>query len=298
MMKIFKLDSLTKSDLSEFDNKYVSYSIRMTSTNQYYVGYTDEIVNRIFNNFYGHLGSLSTDNMDYIHVVMRKNPINDFELTIEGIHRSEEDALADERRLVIKYNSFDNGFNMTNNGFGGTGGRIRVYNPRTKDERFVKPGEVNNFIESGYKKGSNRVVVSPPEGSDYNFKFKRVKRHELRSYLDKGFTLGSSVLSTTKGNIFVYKGDEVLSIPKDKLLEYESKGYTSGFIPNKNKVHYYNKLTGEIRTFSQFDEIPEGFLKGKCKYGNLYKMTNGINTVRVKLEDIPDLLNNNYIFTN
>lgn len=292
------MDSLKRSDLERYNGIYLTYSIHMVSTDMYYVGYTDEVINRVFNSFYGHLGSLDTDNMDYIHVVMRSNPISDFEFIIEELHKSEEFALSSERRLVIEHDSFNNGFNMTNNGFGGTGGRIRVFNSKTKDEKFIKPNELEYFSSLGYKKGSNRIVVSPPEGSEYEFKFKRVKREDLRKYLDKGFTIGSSSLSTTKGNVFVYRDNEQLSIPRDELNRYKELGYVEGFMPNQGKSHYFNQLTGEIRTFSETDKIPSEFIKGKCKYGGLYKMSNGINTKKVKFEETSNLLEKGYKFIN
>lgn len=289
---------IIRDDVSDYDNKYITYSIRMISSNKYYVGYTNCIISRIFNKFYGHIGSLkNSENIDYIHKIMRENPISDFELLIEEIHNSKDEAKLHESFLVDKYDSFNNGFNMTNNGHGGTGGRIRVTNRKTKQEEFIKPSELDDYIRNGYRKGSDRVVVSPPEGGMYNYKFKRIKSDDLRSYLDKGFTIGSKCLSTTKGNIFMYKGDDVISVKPNQVGYYLSLGYIKGFSPNSGGVHYYSELTGEIRLFKDLTQIPSEFKRGKCLYAGKYKMTDGVNIINVNKGEEYIYIHNGYKFT-
>lgn len=295
------MDRIVREDLEKYLNFYVAYSIRFIRTNQYYVGYTENIISRVYNSFHGHIGSLNNpENIDYIHLVMRKYGLNEFEFCIESLHNTKDEALSEESKLVIKYDSFNNGFNMTNNGFGGTGGRIRVFQPDTQEEMFIKPSELDKYKSMGYKKGSNRVLVSYP--NDYKEPhglFKRVKLSELRYYLDQGFTIGSlGTLSTTKGNIFVYNELGVRSIKADELNYYLELGYKKGFPHNSGRIKYYNKYTGEETTFRANDLIPDGYMKGRTKSRGLYKMTNGINTVRIPENDINEYLNNGYLFTN
>ena len=118
-------------------------------------------------------------------------------------------------------------------------------------------------------------------------------------YLDKGFTIGSSSLSTTKGNVFVYReGENPISIPVSELDSYLSSGYIKGFNPNKGSKKYFNPNTGEVKFFKLNDEIPKDFIIGTCLYGGYYKMTNGSDNIKVRNEDKEKFIKLGYKFIN
>lgn len=90
-------DELTMSEIKLIKG-YVSYRIHRIGTEENYSGHSENLYNRLYNKLFGHATYMNRteDNMDYVHICMNKIGYNNFELIIEGIFDTLEEAKAME----------------------------------------------------------------------------------------------------------------------------------------------------------------------------------------------------------
>ena len=231
----------------DYGNKIVNYRLYDTINNKSYVGTAKNLYQRIYNRRAGHLGSLFLDKRhDFIHLMILSVGIDNFELYIEADNFSTvEEALTNEEKLIQKYDSFYNGYNMTPDGKGGNLGGIFVTNGDVNIR--IKPNELPLYISKGFRKGCNRVVVTDPTSG----KFYRKPKEEADKLINNlGWTLGSKSLSTTKGRISITNPStgETKKIFDYEKTTYLNSGWKIGFGPNKGlkKVIMIDPLGNEV----------------------------------------------------
>lgn len=259
-------DERSKYDdiLNVYDQIPIVYLIRRNSTNQYYVGSTLGLISRLYNGFYGHIGSLGiAESPDYIHEVMTKFGIDEFSFIIEEEFSTLDEARDSESYYIKKYDSFRNGYNKTINGLGGSAGCVKM--SKGTSRVAVKPTEVEKYLDLGYVIGTSRVVMVDPSGE-----FFRVKLEDVPKYESMGYTKGGAKsLSTTRGTISMYDPitKESKKVMPSEVDEYTRLGWVTGFICNKGRKHLYHPDTGDSRSESDPDLIKElknsGYLSGK-----------------------------------
>lgn len=231
----------------DYENKIVNYRLYDTINNKSYVGTAVNLYQRIYNKRTGHLGSLFSDKRhDFIHLMILSVGIDNFELYIEADYfKTVEEALINEKELIQKYNSFNDGYNMTPDGKGGNLGGIYVTDGKINIR--IKPSELPLYVTKGFKKGYNRVVVTDPTTG----KFYRKPKEEADKLINNlGWTLGSKLLSTTKGRISVTNPStgETKKILSSEKSTYLNNGWKTGFGPNKGlkKVIMLDPLGNEV----------------------------------------------------
>lgn len=227
-----KEDFRSRAFILTYRNKIVNYRLHDIINDKSYIGTAVNLYQRIYNTRNGHLGSLFLDKKhDFIHLMILSVGIENFDLYIEADYfKTEEDALINEELLINKYNSFNNGYNLTPDGKGGNQGGIFVTDGKINIR--IKPKDFPEYLAKGFKRGSNRVVVTDPNTG----KFYRKPKEEADKLINElGWTIGSKTLSTTKGCISVVNKitKETKKIPIDEKSIYLEDGWELGFRPNK-----------------------------------------------------------------
>ena len=237
----------TKKFMSLCRNKIVNYRLYDTVNDKSYIGTAVDLYQRIYNKRTGHLGSLDKDKRhDFIHLMIISVGIENFELYIEADNFiTEEEAFINEEALIKKYNSFNNGYNLTPDGKGGNQGGIFVTDGVSNIR--IKPQDLPEYLAKGFRKGYNRVVVTDPATRKF---YRKPKEEADKLVKDLGWTLGSKTLSTTKGRISITNPmtNETKKILVSEKSSYLSSGWVLGFGPNKNtpKVIMIDPLGKEV----------------------------------------------------
>lgn len=232
--------------ISTYRNKIVNYRLYDMINGKSYVGTSVDLYQRIYNIRNGHLGSLFKDKRhDFIHQMILSVGINNFELYIESCNfETEEEALINEQLLINKYDSFNNGYNLTPDGKGGNQGGIFVTDGKVNLR--IKPQEFPEYLSKGFRRGSNRVVVTDPSTGKF---YRKPKEEADKLVKELGWTIGSNLLSTTKGLISISNKEtgETRKISKEEQAQYLDNGWELGFAPNKvKKVHMIDPAGKEV----------------------------------------------------
>lgn len=234
--------------VSSYKNKILNYRLYDKINNMSYIGTAVNLRQRLYNSRFGHVGSIFKNvRHDFIHLKIIEVGLENFEIFIErDDFKTIQEAEKNEAILIKKYNSFLNGYNLTINGKGGYVGTIQMTDPSNKITTRVKPNEVEDYLSKGWKKGSNRKVVTDPKTG----KFYRLPAEEADELVSKkGWSYGSNFLSTTKGTRSITNEitGESKKVSIEEVDQYLLNGWKLGFGPNKGKRFVTNIKTGQAK---------------------------------------------------
>lgn len=294
----FKLSELL--NLSSEDKKYlrklrnVVYRFEILDTGMSYVGVTRSVLNRLFNQKFGHISvGYFLDHKNELYTDMKRFSAENTIFHIEKECLDLVDLSDSEIEIIKKYNSYELGYNKTRGGFIRT---VLVSNgiETIKSDR--------NSIPYGYKivgiPSCNRVDLKGRVMVNDGTHAIRIRSNQVDYYLEMGYFLGGgSLMSSMTGKIYVYKtskSDRIL-INRDELDYYKSLGYKKGRCdennPMKGKVRVNN---GVINKLVNPKEIPNGFHRGYLgdHKGNLGRnwINNGVIDRSVKSENLDEYL--------
>lgn len=236
LLDIYNKTEEAKLFVSSHKKKILNYRLYDKINDKSYIGTASDLWSRLYNNKFGHVGSIFKNvRHDFIHLKIIEIGLENFEIFIEREDfKTIQEAEENEAILIRKYNSFLNGYNLTINGKGGYVGTIQLIDPLNKTTIRVKPNEVEDYLSKGWKKGSNRKVVTDPKTG----KFYRLPAEEADELVNKkGWSYGSKTLSTTKGTKSITNkitGETKKVLPND-INQYLLNGWELGFGPNKGK---------------------------------------------------------------
>lgn len=245
-------DELTMSEIKLIKG-YVSYRIHRIGTEENYSGHSENLYNRLYNKLFGHATYMNRteDNMDYVHICMNKIGYNNFELIIEGIFDTLEEAKAMEDYIARKYKCFEIGYNKTQSGNGGApvGSKV-IYNPDTGECRYLHPNEdINKYINLGWlntNKLNGRITME-----DDNFNIVIIDKDLESNYSKLGYHRLSWTGSSWIKNIKTNKYSHIRS--KDELNELLSTGLYIMEAPTKDRINVYDKLSCKFRKIPRIE---------------------------------------------
>lgn len=262
LLDLYNKTEEAKKFVLSYNKKIVNYRIYDKINKMSYIGTASNLWQRLYNGRFGHVGSIFRKvRHDFIHLKIIEIGLENFEFFIERDDFSTiQEAETNEALLISKYDSFLNGYNLTINGKGGYVGTIQLTNPIDKTTIRVKPNAVDDYLAKGWKKGSNRKVVTDPKTG----KFYRISSEEADSLVNnKGWTYGSKLLSTTKGSrsITNMSTGETKKVLPSEVNQYLSEGWELGFGPNKGKKYVTNIKTNQVKRIPP-DKIDEYLSEG------------------------------------
>lgn len=248
LLDIYNKTKEAKLFVSSYKGKILNYRLYDKINNMSYIGTAVDLWHRLYNSKFGHVGSIFKNvRHDFIHLKIIEIGLENFEIFIEkDDFKTVQEAEKNEVILIKKYDSFLNGYNLTINGKGGYVGTIQLTNPLDKTTIRVKPNEVDDYLSKGWKRGSNRKVVTDPKTG----KFYRLPEEEADELVNgKGWSYGSNILSTTKGtkSITNKTTGDTKKVPSGEVDQYLSNGWELGFGPNKGKKFITNIKTGQAK---------------------------------------------------
>lgn len=136
---------------------------------------------------------------------------------------------------------------------------------------YIKPYELQQYIDKGWKKGT--IYESPGKNkiwvyNNFNDEIERkqILKKDLQLYLDEGWER-----KTLNGYVWITDGAKCLRLPKDDIQPYLDKGWEKGKKHTKNKrikvlIYDLNK-----NLIYKFDKVS---LANKAGFNNLHKYAN------------------------
>ena len=176
-------------------------------------------------------------------------------------------------------------------------GRVCVH--RDNDIRYIEESQLEEYLENGYLRGSGlgksrrgKICVKreselewisvedidkhesegwkiprPNDGKiviNNGVNIKYVYENELEEYLNDGWQLGNHVMKGRAGTVWMTDGDIDIIVDKDRITEYELKGFYRG--RNYFRTHIYVNKDGVdtlIPAVDLKDYEAKGYKKGK-----------------------------------
>lgn len=172
----------------------VLYGIKQISTDRYYIGITKGICNRMYSTKFGHIKRY-LDRVDkLLYNVLNSAGLSDFELIIFILSDTILDVSDLESEYILKYDSYNNGFNLTPNGkahgvashttpAGIKDGYISI--TRNGINTWIHKDYLDEYVDNGWIKGrtgspnKDLVVVSNPSINKYKY----IKEYEVDKFL-------------------------------------------------------------------------------------------------------------------
>lgn len=274
LVDILDKKNIRSNKLFDYNFKFIVYRFFNKDNNKSYVGSTNCIVNRLYNYKYGHITSIltNTDESNKPLYVDMKTNINSFIFIIEEIFLDRDSMFKRESELVMKFDSYNNGYNLTKDGYfkggcyprGFTIGK-KVVNKDGKSY-IIKPELINLYLSNGYNlgradkrkrmnNGIHNINVLLSDIEKYKLLGYKlgslprkylvslgeeeiwIEKSDLNDYLSRGYKKGHNdkFISRSKGYITINNGINETKIPSDKLKDYLSKGYSLGGIKSMRK---------------------------------------------------------------
>lgn len=140
-----------------------------------------------------------------------------------------------------------------------TKGKIRCYNPITKEERLLDKLPKNWIRGSQYSPAKGKIRCHNPITKKYKLVNDESKipagwiKGGLKGVYNYGPKKGVKVYSDGKRKYYLHEGD---SVPEEYILGIGKEGSTKG------RIGYYNPFTKKKIYLKSTDNIPEGWIKG------------------------------------
>lgn len=236
----------TRTELNNLGG--VLYRIHHIGTTKNYIGTAKNIVDRIYSDFDGYFTILNGkiyDKYRKIHKALEEFGIENFELIIEKTGDFYIDIDPYETEYIIKYDSFNNGYNDTPTGKSNnkTGvkyditGKTPIHNPVTGIQKFVYPHEINNYegFIPGHKTKPKKTTAGMTWATNDVI---NIMIYESDS-IPQGFHLGK--IQAPKERIrFMNNGIHQIRVPLSQVDEFKLNGYNEGRL---NKLGNLGKVT-------------------------------------------------------
>lgn len=288
-----------KSVMSEIERikGYVTYRIHRIGTEENYSGHSMNLYNRLYNKLFGHATYMNRneDDMDYVHICMNRIGYHNFELIIEGIFDTLEEAKSMEDYIAKRYKCYELGYNRTQTGNGGSpiGSRV-ILNTITNDCKYIHPNEdITGYLDSDWinsNKSKGRIVMEN-DLSDIVMIDKSLENY----YKDLGYHRLSWKDSLWIKNIETNEYKHVRS--KSEYNDLLSTGKYIKEAPTKNRINVYDKNTEKFRKISkdEYDSYPERYELKSSYEGSIVMINRDTGDVRkVSKDSIEEFTNLGY----
>lgn len=296
----------------------VVYRFLNIKTNKCYIGVAKNLEWRLYNNFYGYTKIILREVKSKIHKALKESP-EDFILIIEYKGTSSE-CYEMEPKLILKYDSYLNGYNSTIDG----SGIFNTTNYSTYGSRFkghgvwVNNGEKNimifdnqleDYINSGYSKGLI-IGKSKPNGNlgkvfmTDGIRSIKVNPCEVNELLNEGWRLGRTfkridLSNKTKGKVYVTNGYQNKPIFNDEIDKYINNGWKLGktldicgkYVGVNDGINNFRISKDKLDEFLSNPGNSKGWITNNKKK---YWVNNGIVENLIDEESLSDYLNNGY----
>lgn len=234
MVEKFKFRSLTDKNISSRIKKVykgsILYRIHQISSGKNYIGYTDNLYNRLYK-WKGHVHRVNTKiNMREIHKAIVKYGSDDFEFIIE-LFSNEYGLYKDKESEYIElYDSYYNGYNSTLSGKGGfTKGCKRM----TDGENFyyISPKNYSEAISNGLKDSPTKSSIKGKKYLNNGKENITLFPEEIQEFLNKNPDWRLGCLPKTNGYLSFTNGinnTRVNSLDIEKIDLLIKNGYKRG----------------------------------------------------------------------
>lgn len=280
---IYNLNDLQKdhSYLLPYSNKLIIYRI-FDSQGRSYIGSTYNIINRLFNNKYGHITGDTTKPCARLKEALTTLSLAEFNLEILS-----EDINDTEELYITKYDSFLSGYNMTPTGLGGHAGHKYVHNGSVC--LSVPETEVPEYLDNGWYLGRLTMYGRWHMHNPVTKETKMVADQDHDEYLRKGWQDGFLY-----NRVFVHKGDIIHNITDAEVDNYLSEGYSLG--KGTNFMEGYITITNGIEEKKQHhtEPIPDSWVRGRKTSGKRL-LIKGDSRIYVPIESAKEYLDSGYI---
>lgn len=243
-----------RSEINKFKN--VVYRIHHISLNKDYIGIAKNMKSRLFG-VWGYVRVIELgSNLSPIHKAILDYGYKDFDIYIEYSSDNYQDICDNESVYIIKYDSYNKGYNESLDGKGGKSSMTWITNG-IDDKRI---NLLKESIPDGWKLGH---LFKPNEGKIHinnGISQIYVNKNELQMYLDNGYVIGS--LNKPVNN--------KIKINNGVICKYIDKSDT---IPEEFKIGGLNKegqvwINDGIKNYRVYKseleyKLSNGFIRGK-----------------------------------
>lgn len=271
------MDEEVLKKLREYSSTPVVYRINEIGTERNYIGSTSNIYSRLYNTKFGYIHKIDNNLGGRIHDAIRRLGYDKFQLIIE-MTGSLDEVRSSEPEYIIRYDSFNSGYNGSKNGRYGDDGMITITDGMVT--KRVRPNELAHWESKGFYRGqsfrtNDSKIVVTRDGESFKF----ISEDEFSVYESLGYyRQGHS--NSKKGTIFLYnpESDDLMNITRQdpELDKFLSKGYIKirPWAPSRNRVMVTNGKDNKYIDPSELDDyLSKGFRKGKV-YKNISVVKN------------------------